>query len=268
MNRIEEKRKAKPEVGSTPKWALTYGDMMSLLLTFFIAVVSFSTIQVEKYRAAMGSFRGALQTPFTRSRAALEPLNPPIASPQAIAETAEKIEGIAQRAGFTTGVELLTSPEGLRIILTDTITFDEGSDELKTSAIQFLRRLAQMPLMAQAYGVIIEGHTDDTPIHTTRFPSNWELSTARSLSVLKLFQNEGIAPQKLIAIGYGEYRPRVPLPRSASKEEKRVNRRVEIFIKTSPSNTLPLPQIFRGTSESEDDHYLGDDQNRLPREIQ
>lgn len=251
---MKEKREkpSSPDVGATPKWALTYGDMMSLLLCFFIAIVSFSTIQIEKYRAAMGSFRGALQSPFTRQRAALEIINPPLISPQTLAETAEKVEGIAQLAGLTSNVELLTTPEGLRITLTDTITFDEGSDQLKASAQQFITQLARLPLAVQAQTILIEGHTDDTPIHTARFPSNWELSVARALSVLKVFQNEGVAPRKLVAIGFGEYHPRKPLPPGATREEKRVNRRVEIFIKTTPSPSIPLPAVSPAPMEEEE----------------
>ncbi|MBM3329499.1 MAG: hypothetical protein FJY67_08530 [Calditrichaeota bacterium] len=212
------------------KWAITYGDMMSLLLCFFIAIVSFSTIEIERYRAAMSSFRSALQTPITKSRSAAEPLSPPLPTRE-VAEAAEEVEQLAIQAGLEQGVELQTSPEGIKIILTDPVTFDEGSDELKPGAASFLTGIAGMPAVKKAGSVQIEGHTDDTPIRTARFPSNWELSAARALRVLRLFQSQGLAPEKLAALGYGEYRPRKRLTYGATREEKRVNRRVEIYIR-------------------------------------
>ncbi|MBM3327323.1 MAG: hypothetical protein FJY65_10210 [Calditrichaeota bacterium] len=216
---------------------LTYGDMMSLLLCFFIAIVSFSTIEVAKYRAAMGSFRGALQSPWTKSDRSNSPISEPLPSPQQNAAEAEEIEEAAQSAGLT-GVEMQTSPEGVRIILSSPVTFDEGSDELKPAATIFLTNLARMPVVSRVQAVMIEGHTDDTPIHTARFPSNWELSAARALRVLKLFQSEGAPPERLMAVGYGEYRPRKALPKDATREQKEVNRRIEIFLKVREAGGL------------------------------
>ena len=204
---------------------------MTLLLTFFVIIVSFSTIEIEKFRAAMGSFRGAMHIwspsdkgpTLIRSRKTSYSTSP-------VATVAEEILDIIEQEGLVSIVEVHQAGGGVRIIFSDPVLFDEGKDDLKPAIIPILKRVIAVAVKSESDEVVVEGHTDDTPIHTARFSSNWELSAARALKVLKLFQSNDFNPEKLVAVGYGEYRPRKKLPSNASRKEKGINRRVEIFL--------------------------------------
>jgi len=230
-------KRRKPEEirqASAPGWFVTFSDLMSLLLAFFVALVSFSSIEVTKYRAMLGSLRGA----FTSATGA--PNAPPtsisvfqqqLRAEEEAMETANQIRRLASWSGVEKQIDVKATGEGVRLNLANPLLFDEGSDHLKPEITGFLAGLAILIRHHNPPGVLIEGHTDDTPIATERFPSNWELSSYRALNVLKLFQANGVPAERLAAIGYGEYRPRKPLPKSAPVSEKAVNRRVEILLK-------------------------------------
>ena len=223
------------EKQGTPAWMVTYGDMMTLLLVFFVLIVAFSTVEIEKFKAAMGSFRGALM-----------PWKPDLSGPTIITkipvsvadnsqfEAATEMQALVEEADLAEMIEVHDVSGGIRIIFSDPVLFDVGKDNLKPLALPILRKLVELALKTEADDIMIEGHTDDTPIHTEKFPSNWELSAGRALKVLRFFQSEKYPPEKLVAVGYGEYRPRVKMPRTASTKEKAVNRRVEIFLRIQP----------------------------------
>jgi len=214
-----------------PAWMVTYGDMMTLLLVFFVFVVSFSTIEIEKFRAALGSFRGALMPwmPAATGMSLMKKMPISISDLKQL-EAAEEIQAMVEEANLADLVEVYEVSGGVRIVFADPLLFDEGKDDLKPGARPILSRVVKVAVKAEAGEILIEGHTDDTPISTPRFPSNWELSTARALRILKFFQSANYPPERLVAVGYGEYRPRKKLPRDATVEEKGVNRRVEIFL--------------------------------------
>jgi len=230
---------------TTPLWFISFADMVTLLLGFFIALVSFSTLEVSRFKAVLGSIKVALHSPF----AATPPSNNQIImtyqeqlqiEDEAI-ETASEVRGLAEKSGFSTEIMAEATPEGVKISLSNPIVFDEGSDELKPEITGFLSGIAGIIRQRGPEGVLIEGHTDDTPIHTERFPSNWELSAARALGVLRLFQADGVPADKLAAVGFGEYRPKVALPKGAAAALKSMNRRVEIILQlhTRPGGLIP-----------------------------
>ncbi len=231
MPNKKAKNNEEPSVPGSPAWMVTYGDLMTLLLTFFVIIVSFSTIEIEKFRAAIGSFRGALQlwNPSDKGASLIQNKKTSYSS-SPVSEVAEEIQEIIEEEGLDSVVEVHQAGSGVRIIFADPVLFDEGKDDLKPSIVPILKRVIKVAVKSESDEVVIEGHTDDTPIHTSRFPSNWELSAARALKVLKLFQSNDFNPDKLVAVGYGEYRPRKELPLKATREEKGVNRRVEIFL--------------------------------------
>lgn len=231
MSKKNSKSNDEPSATGAPAWMVTYGDLMTLLLTFFVIIVSFSTIEIEKFRAAMGSFRGAMHlwNPSDKG-AALIKARKSSYSTSPVSEAAEEILEIVEDEGLATVVEVHQAGGGVRIIFSDPVLFDEGKDDLKPGIIPTLQKIIGVAVKTEADEIMIEGHTDDTPIHTSRFPTNWELSAARALKVLKLFQGNDFDPKKLVAVGYGEYRPRKQLPLNATREEKGVNRRVEIFL--------------------------------------
>ena len=127
------------------------------------------------------------------------------------------------------GIQVTHSDEGTRLVFADRILFDFGKDAINTEGFRFLDKIAQA-LKNVPYPLRVEGHTDNVPIQTKRFPSNWELSVARAVNVVKYFaQVRNIDPQRLSAVGYGESRPLVP---NDSPSNRARNRRVEILILT------------------------------------
>ena len=138
----------------------------------------------------------------------------------------------------------------MRISLANPVLFTEGSADLLPEVNGFLLGLSKIIQFHKPAGVIIEGHTDDTPIHTERFPSNWDLSSARALNVLRLFQADGVPANIMAAIGYGEYRPKVKFGKNADREAKGVNRRVEILLQLHPAQPKPASALSVEPSDS------------------
>lgn len=237
-----------PDCPALPAWITTYGDMMSLLLTFFILLLSFSAIRQDEFQKAIGSLQGALgvldgepvltspiklEIPITKGEIA--EAKPRIE--EAMAEIQEQIEQENQQQN----VEVTQGKEGIIIRIKDQALFNRGQAEIKPEFADLLVRigaiLAQMP-----NSVDIEGHTDDVPISNERFPNNHWLSTARALKVLDVFSYQaGIDRQRLSAIGYGEYRPLFP---NDSPENQAKNRRVEIKVRyVQGAEQLPPEQV-------------------------
>lgn len=123
-------------------------------------------------------------------------------------------------------VRLLETSRGVTIEINDSILFPAGQARLQPASISAMRAIAQV-LAASDFPITIEGHTDNVPIATPQFPSNWELSAMRATTVLRLFNDAGVGAERLTAIGYGETRP---LETNTSPEGKARNRRVSILI--------------------------------------
>ena len=119
------------------------------------------------------------------------------------------------------------------------ILFDSGVAQLSSSAVAALQPLADS-LKAWPNGLRVEGHTDNRPINTRAFPSNWELSAARAASVVHLFMDRGIAPGRLAVIGFGEYQPSMPNVTAAGRN---ANRRVEVTILAADSSPQGLGTV-------------------------
>jgi len=143
-----------------------------------------------------------------------------------------------ERAEFLRQLEALkaqpTKAPAAKAVLKEQELFDSGSATLKPEGIKVVAKLAET-LKAYPDTVIrSEGHTDDRPISTGRFPSNWELSSARATEVVRSLQKQGISPERLLAIGYGDTRPAVP---NTDAESRAKNRRVEIIVVPAPATT-------------------------------
>jgi chemotaxis protein MotB len=220
-----------------PAWMATFGDMMSLLLTFFILLVSFSSIQETKFREAVGSLQGALGVLTTLPKI---PVAQDIELPtmrgndrsDELERRTEELRRHLQALKQSDTVTVSRTPEGLAIRMEDEMLFKAGQAELQPGGIPILDVVAAT-LAGYPNPVRIEGHTDNRPIHSERFPSNWELSAARAASVLRYFQNAGVDPRRLSAVGLGEWSP---VAKNDSAAGRQKNRRVEIFME------LPLPQ--------------------------
>jgi chemotaxis protein MotB len=125
-------------------------------------------------------------------------------------------------------IKVKVTESGIAIKLSDPIGFDLGEAEIKPELIPVLSSISQIINRVPDTQIRVEGHTDDIPIHNYKYPSNWELSAARALNIVKFMAGAGgIEPSRLSAIGYGEYRPLVP---NTSIENRRKNRRIEIYV--------------------------------------
>ncbi|MBU0742402.1 flagellar motor protein MotB [bacterium] len=228
-----------------PGWVVTYGDMMSLLLTFFILLVSFSSIQETKFKEAMESLQGALGV-LQKYTTAIDFRTLPVYEERQtdnseIYYQIKKLEQFLLDEGIDQAVEIEVTADGIRLRVVDSFLFPSARADLQPQAMKLLDSIAGM-LDGMGTDITISGHTDSVPIHTARFPSNWELSAARAIAVARRFQEVGVNPQRMSAVGYGEFRP---LDNNATTEGRAANRRVEIFLKMeeaedTPTQGLPL----------------------------
>ena len=236
MSRNSRKSSCKnDECEEIASWIVSYGDLMTLLLTFFILITSFSTMELIKFRKFMGAMRGATGALLEQNGSSVVPTHvTPFGSPVMVHDvmmTSDAFNKLIIEAdkhnGSGNGIAIERLKDGIRFRISSPFLFESGQAILKPRAFHLLDLMAFI-IKRTSCSVIIEGHTDDVPIHTVRFPSNWELSTVRALSVLKYFANVcDVDPRKLVAIGRGEYKPIAPNDTAA---HRRQNRRVEIYL--------------------------------------
>jgi len=221
-------RSADPEPGraAVPDWAITFADIMSLLLAFFVLIVSMSRTDVERYRAMSASLRSAFGGSAVDS---VRDLPPPPETPEAA--EARRIErqlaDWADDGVLPAGASVVTVRDGQRLRFAEQFMFESGRADLLGAAEATLDHLA--PVFARYPGRIwVEGHTDDLPIHNEVYPSNWELSAARAAAVVRSLRARASIPEeKMAAVGYADTRP---LTRDADPASRIRNRRVEIFL--------------------------------------
>jgi len=259
---MQRRKRTKKEKDRSERWLITYADMITLLMIFFIVMYSLSKVDVAKFKTLAES----LAAVFGAGGMVLESPGPAVVpgSPQEqFREMVEKaqLENLKQEmdqyiheSGLQAKVSVTMEERGIVLSFQDNVLFELGSDRLTDQARQILDKVA--PILASTPNYIrIEGHTDDLPINTARFPSNWELSAARATNVVReLINNHGFTPQKLSATAYGEYRPRAPNNNEANRQ---LNRRVDLIILRSKfSDAEPQPvdkyngEVTSGTGEN------------------
>jgi len=218
-----------------PAWLTTFSDLMSLLLTFFVLLLSFSTTKTSDFKKAIGSLQGALGVlagdPILTSPVKLEV---PIAKGdvtkprQSMRKAKAAIDTLVKKAGQQGEVEVQMGKAGITIRIRDRALFDSGKAGIKPDMLPLLNKIGNV-IARLPNPVDIEGHTDNVPIRNEEFPNNFWLSNARALKVLDLFTEEvGIAPERLSAIGHGEFKPLVPNDTPVNRAK---NRRVEIKVR-------------------------------------
>ncbi len=224
-----------PEELTAPGWMATYGDLMSLLLVFFILLVSFSTMEVVKFRQAMGSLKGGES--FFEPNSATSIIKRPSTTTMSGDEFLDAIQEMAQdlaQDDLDDNVEVFWDGKGIRFVLQDEVLFTPGTAKLRP---QFFRVIDSVLGVLKTFPVEelrIEGHTDNTPIRNERYPSNWELSVDRATSVLRYIESKSLYDaRRLVAVGFGEFRPTVPNDSAANKTK---NRRVEIYAAKKPGS--------------------------------
>lgn len=217
------------------RWLLSYADFITLLFAFFTTMYAISTVdQAKLSRVAMG-LAEALDSP---EALPYETHKIPAAGGQSVLSqeqlAARSVLEADMAEDLRSGrVELLEDERGLVLSIPEASAFGTGSADLSPAAQQAVGRLADS-LGKLGNPVLIEGHTDDVPIHTARFASNWELSTARATAVVQwLVEKGGIDARRLSAAGYGEFHPRVA---NESAQARARNRRVDVVIQKGPQS--------------------------------
>lgn len=227
MSRRDLRRNNENE-GGAPKWMVTYSDMMSLLLTFFILLFSMSTISSDKFDNIMSSFQNILSG--SKGDSILYDGDNLIDLHEELIQTEEmydKVSDYLEDQDLGSDVSVSMDSKGIFVEMKDAILFESGRAELKPEGIEVLKKLEGL-ISDFDNELVIEGHTDNVPMTSGRFPSNWELSTARAVTVVRyLSESLDIDPGRLSAVGYGEYRPIKP---NDTAENRAANRRVNILI--------------------------------------
>ncbi len=202
-------------------WVFTYIDMLTLILTLFVVMLAYAKTDAEEYR----ELSEAVSREMGR---VVQPEAQPISEEQALAE--QLSQTIVQQ-GLTDNVELLTHTGSIELRLKDSILFDTGRADLRPEGRHLLDSLVPL-LRRDSHAIAVEGHTDNVPIATEMFPSNWELSAARATNVVRHLITQGVAAERLRAIGHADTRP---LDDNGSAEGRAKNRRVSLVISMNPA---------------------------------
>ncbi len=267
------RRKRRPSHANHDRWLVSYADFITLLFAFFVVI--YSSSQVDKRK--VGKLALAIQVAFQemgvfQASTTEVPIDATKPMPFSIAQAIENTERTASLGRISsrpegllgTGVEngdlaelrteletelapeverkevaMRTEPDGLVISLREVGFFEIGSAQMKSASMAAFDRIASM-LRKHDYRLRIEGHTDNAPIHTAQFPSNWELSTSRATEIVRLLiVRDGFGPDRLSAAGYADYHP---VATNLTAEGRGMNRRVDIIILGQALTQAPIAQ--------------------------
>ena len=237
------KKKQKKQAGGAPLWMVTYSDLVTLLLTFFVLLLSMAQLDKMKFNEAVGSLKGAFgvldsadKTEVTRPRI-IEYL--PIADDY-VARLYRRMITMLQRLKIDREITLVKDRGAVVLRVNDSILFASGQTEVRPEAHEILRKIAEL-VRPLPLNLRIEGHTDDTPVARSD-TSNWDLSVERAVSVLKFFAREDLLPlDKLAAVGYGAQRP---VTSNATEEGRALNRRVDFVLESTSDTREELPYLI------------------------
>lgn len=240
------------------RWLVSYADFITLLFAFFVVMYAISSVNEGKYRVLSDSLvtafksasvvdGGAVMVVPTRSpgstiKQVVVKEDPKLV--EARQQQRDKMRNVAKDIFSVLAplvqqgkVRVLETSRGVTIEINDSILFYPGQAQLEQTSVRAMRAVGEV-LAPTDFPVTIEGHTDNIPIRTPQFPSNWELSAVRATTVLRLFVDAGVAPEHLTAIGYGETRP---VENNESVEGRARNRRVSILIDSmQPEKAAPI----------------------------
>ena len=229
-----KKREDEPKKGA-PAYMNTYGDMMTLLLTFFVLLFAMSTVDADKFKALASSFNASVsifdggQTIRIDNNVLENGMSQfPVQETQETTKAEQDIKAYVEAKEIDDKITVQKSGDIIVIRFADILLFDTGKADIKAGAIPSLNLVGEKlkEYVDKGYHLRVEGHTDNQPIHNAQFPSNWELSSARAIAVMRFYLEEmDFNPSKISAEGMGEYHP---ISSNATREERAQNRRVEI----------------------------------------
>lgn len=199
-------------------WLITYSDLVTLLLTFFILIAAISKVDPLKFERIAQSLSGAYGKEDNEQQIDLRTVY-------------KMINDLINNAAYASKVEVNLMPIGVAVTFKSNVLFTSGKATIKKDIEPILDGLAWV-IQELPYSVAVEGHTDDIPIFSDEYPSNWELSTARASRVVRYLISEGVSSKRLFASGYADTKARVPNLDEFGRpidENRAENRRVEII---------------------------------------
>jgi len=244
---MKSRRHHEKEAENIDRWLVSYADFITLLFAFFVVMYSMSSINDGKYRVLSDTLVEAFRTPpkskdpiqVGETRKSILPVESVVEKPEVIKIRPDPVVDETQTSRIAKQVTAVMQPLidknlinvkhdklWVEVELNNSILFTSGEADLGSRAYGVLRKLAQV-IKDLPNHVDVEGHTDNLPISNELYRSNWELSATRAASVVHLLVGEGVAPTRMSAIGYGEYRPKIS---NRSVSGRRINRRVVIVI--------------------------------------
>lgn len=246
---LRRRRKAIDDSQGRERWLVSYADFITLLFAFFVVMYSVSSVNEGKYKVLSETLEGVFNAPAR----AIKPIpigdHPPAAAeaqlttaafpatpPASTAREGKRIDGLKKIATALAGKFEVLMSQGLvtvdrhddwiALTLQDSLLFGSGEAEPHYDAFALIEALAQV-LREHDNAIVIEGFTDNRPIRTERFASNWELSAARAAALVRVLAHEGVEPRRLAAVGYGEHQP---VARNDTAEGRKRNRRVVLLV--------------------------------------
>lgn len=250
MARRTRKNKKEEESSGGGNWMTTFSDLMTLLLTFFVLLFSMSEISEEKFASASMSIQTALignkandsildGAGFNEEDGVGEEegdgLDDEVSSiPQEVQEMYEEALRIIEEEGITEEISVASDQDGVYLDIQESILFGSGDANVSRKGRETLDSLVSLLELAQN-DIIVEGFTDNVPMNSEKYPSNWELSTGRAMAVVRHLVADGIEPSRLSGRGYGEYNPVVP---NNNSENRAKNRRVNIVLVYKPEEEV------------------------------
>lgn len=252
---MARRRKAE-EHENHERWLVSYADFITLLFAFFVVMYAVSSVNEGKYRVLSDSISSAFRNIPGSSVGAMVEVNPNAPMPVTIPFKKPQVANIKTDTNREKNKELLRNKAkeitealaplvqsgqvrvtegalGITVEINASVLFDSGEARLQLPAVRALTAVGQI-LATTDFPITVEGHTDNAPISTLLFPSNWELSGARAASVVRLFIETGVDPRRLTATGYAEQRP---VADNASLEGRQRNRRVAITMESRTPDT-------------------------------
>ncbi|MBU3135969.1 OmpA family protein [Clostridium gasigenes] len=242
------RKKKQQEGGLTgDEWLATYADCITLLLTFFVLLYAMSSVEQEKLDSLSQAFKTVMAgesgdtimkydlyngtVPLIGGEADIEiPVDDAATAQQQMYDNVKKF---VEENDLEEVVEIINSERGIVIQLRDNILFETSSSILRGDSKEVLGKINSL-IGSVPNQILVEGHTDNRVINTSKFPSNWELSVDRSVNVVRYFiENMGQNPARFSAAGYGEYQP---VAANDSEENMAKNRRVDILIMAIDNN--------------------------------
>ncbi|HEU4976380.1 MAG TPA: flagellar motor protein MotB [Baekduia sp.] len=256
------------------RWLLTYSDLITLLMALFMVLFSISSVNKSKFESLQHALQDAFSGRILPGGRSIKEAggtdnisNPSPAAPQSNLEPymgghprearsaaqakeqqdfqklKQQLDAVAAQKGLSGKIQTEVTPDGLHIrILTDDLLFDSGSATPRPQSRPLLDQMASLLGTQPDHQLVVQGNTDDVPIHGSQFPDNLALSTARAESIVRLFAADGITPKRMTAAGRGQYHP---IADNSSPAGRSINRRVEILVPRAETSTdsSPIPSI-------------------------